>query len=144
MPGWPRQLDMEEIDFLEEYKTRLEYDYDPYSIMSSCSRFYYKGKLSLTDIKKVQKKYGARVDSVMSINEKPFTGFYKNGSKNFTYYQDGKLEASDENIVFTIQPNETTEYFNIKHANGMNTLVDYNKKEKWQNKTLIPLSDNAI
>jgi hypothetical protein len=144
MPGWPRQLDMEEIDFLEEYKTRLEYDYDPYSIMSYCNRFYYKGKLSLTDIKKVQKKYGARVDSVMSINEKPFTGFYKNGSKNFTYYQDGKLEASDENIVFTIQPNETTEYFNIKHANGMNTLVDYNKKEKWQNKTLIPLSDNAI
>ena len=143
MPGWPRQLDMEETDFLEEYKTKLEYDYDPYSIMNYCNRFYYKGKLSLTDIKKVQKKYGPRANSLMMFKEKPFTGFYKS-SENFTYYQDGKLETSGDNIAFTIQANVTTEYFNIKHANGMNTLVNYSKKEKLQNKTLIPLSDNAI
>ncbi len=79
----------------------------------------------------------------MMFKEKPFTGFYKS-SVNFTYYQYGKLENSGDNIAFIIQPNETAEYLNIKHANGMNTLVNYSKKEKLQNKTLIPLSDNAI
>jgi hypothetical protein len=143
MPGWPRQLDMEGTNFLEEYKTKLEYDYDPYSIMNYCNRFYDKGKLSLTDIKKVQKKYGPRANSLMMFEEKRFTGFYKS-SDNFNYYQDGKLETFGVNIAFTIQPNETTEYFNVKHANGMNTLLDYSKKEKLQNKTLIPLSDNEI
>ncbi len=140
--GGPRKMDSELINYLE-FKTKHEYDYDPYSIMSYCGIFRTKGKLSLTDIKKVQKKYGPRADSLMMFKEKPFTGFYKS-SVNFTYYQYGKLENSGDNIAFIIQPNETAEYLNIKHANGMNTLVNYSKKEKLQNKTLIPLSDNAI
>ena len=141
--GGPRKMDSELINYLE-FKTKHEYDYDPYSIMNYCGIFRFtKGKLSLTDIKKVQKKYGPRADSLMMFKEKPFTGFYKS-SVNFTYYQYGKLENSGDNIAFIIQPNETAEYLNIKHANGMNTLVNYSKKEKLQNKTLIPLSDNAI
>jgi len=98
--GGPRKMDSELINYLE-FKTKHEYDYDPYSIMNYCGifRFPPKGKLSLTDIKKVQKKYGPRADSLMMFKEKPFTGFYKS-SVNFTYYQYGKLENSGDNIAF--------------------------------------------
>lgn len=144
MPGWPRQFDMQDNKFLEEYKTKLEFDYDPYSIMNYCNNFYPKGKLSLTDIRKVQKKYGARADSIINLKEKPFTGFYNNGSDNFVYFQDGKHQTSSGSVSFMLNSNEDTKYFNVKHSNGMNTLADYSQKETLQDKVLIPLSNNPI
>lgn len=147
-PGGPRVTD----GFSKKYLAELENDYDPYSIMNYCSKRLryssssaFKGKLSLLDIDEVRKKYGTRSDTILTIEGKPMTGFYNDGSGEYEYYEHGVIASLGRDTVFSLPKQPIVgSYKNISHKNGMNSLVDLSRQKSTQSGIYIPLADHLI